>query len=316
MKNLKKLILSGILLVVALVAAVSSTLAWFTMQQDASVNDMELGAASEGLDLQISTDNTNWGYVVTVASPNGALLKPTTFDASDTTFKELAFDTDATNEDKNKFEYVDTTPIIPGATTGEGYLTFDLYFKSSNENIKNLYLNITDSLLSTELENKTILNTVRMMFIVQEDETSSDLTAYNSGNTLIYEPNYEETSTYGNGAYFLQANNYIAYNAFTHTNFLFLNSEVDENGYYTLNDTFFADRKYTAKNKDNAITINDAEGGLLITNTMVANTVLKVKVCIWLEGWDGDTNNTVSLAEFAAKLKFTATDASEETSGE
>jgi len=311
MKNLKKLILSGILLVVALVAAVSSTLAWFTMQQDASVNDMELGAASEGLDLQISTDNTNWGYVVTVASPNGALLKPTTFDKSGTAFKELAFDTDATNEDKNKFKYVDTTAIEPGATTGEGYLTFDLYFKSSNENIKNLYLNITESLLNTDLENKTILSTVRMMFIVQEDTSSSSLTAYDSTNTLIYEPNYEETSTYGNGAYFLQANNYIAANAFTHTSYKFLNDELTS-GYYTLNDTFFADRKYTTKNDNDATTIDTDEKGLLITNTMEANTVLKVKVCIWLEGWDGDTNNTVSLANFVAKLKFTATEASGE----
>ena len=60
MKNLKKLVIASFMLVIAFVAVVSSTYAWFTKGQDATVQNITVGVVDANKALLISKDNTNW----------------------------------------------------------------------------------------------------------------------------------------------------------------------------------------------------------------------------------------------------------------
>ena len=119
MKNLKKLFVAAIMLVVALTAVVSSTYAWFTMQNQVDVNQIELNVGSAGKDLQISTTGVEgtWGYEVTLGTIDG-ILTPVTYDikTGEVGFKQLALD-EATN---SYFVYEAATPFTPGVTAPAG----------------------------------------------------------------------------------------------------------------------------------------------------------------------------------------------------
>ena len=294
MKNTKKLLIATIMLVFAFVAAVSSTFAWFTMQQEAEVSNLELQAAAAGTDLQVSLtgEDGSYGYTVSLAT-TGAKLVPVTYDKSDNKFYQLAIDTAAAN--KGKYMYEEATAIAPGTAEGadnEGYLVYDLYFKTSSEDEVNLMLDMTSIFVADGDDN--ILGTLRLMFVPVNGETL-DYT-----NAIIYEHNYDENSTFGTGDYFDDANKYIAYNAFTHTSYPFLNA-IDDDGKYTLNDAFFATRKYTTNEAYNASEKTLALGTIDNTNAV------HYSVRIWLEGWDGDTTSEAATQKFVTYMRFFTT---------
>lgn len=296
MKNSKKLIIATIMLVFAFVAVVSSTYAWFTMQQEAEVTNLELQAATAGSDLQISLTGVDgsYGYSVSLAETKAKLL-PVTYDLKDTKFYQLAIDT-ADGVNKNKFKYVEASAIAPGTAekdgtkNNEGYLSFDLYFKTASTTALTLKLD-TKALFAVGNEDPTdILGTLRIMFVPYTAEGAD------YSNAVIYEHLKDETSTFGTGDYFLDANKYIAYNAFTHTDYQFLNALSD--GKYSLNDTFFSARKYTTNANYNVTE-------QYLTLGTIDNTAAKhFTVNIWLEGWDGDTTNKAALQKFITYLKF------------
>ena len=60
MKNLKKLVIASFMLVIAFVAVVSSTYAWFTQGQDAKVSEISIGVVDANKSLLISKDNSSW----------------------------------------------------------------------------------------------------------------------------------------------------------------------------------------------------------------------------------------------------------------
>ena len=60
MKNLKKLVIASFMLVIAFVAVVSSTYAWFTQGQDAKVTEISIGVVDANKALLISKDNASW----------------------------------------------------------------------------------------------------------------------------------------------------------------------------------------------------------------------------------------------------------------
>ncbi|MBP5551526.1 MAG: hypothetical protein J6X93_05710 [Bacilli bacterium] len=60
MKNLKKLVIASFMLVIAFVAVVSSTYAWFTQGQDAKVSEISIGVVDASKSILISKDNSSW----------------------------------------------------------------------------------------------------------------------------------------------------------------------------------------------------------------------------------------------------------------
>ena len=60
MKNLRKLVIASFMLVIAFVAVVSSTYAWFTRGTDATVSQIEIGVVDANKSILISKDNNTW----------------------------------------------------------------------------------------------------------------------------------------------------------------------------------------------------------------------------------------------------------------
>lgn len=295
MKNTKKLLIATIMLVFAFVAAVSSTFAWFTMQQEAEVSNLELQAAAAGTDLQVSLtgEDGSYGYTVSLAT-TGAKLVPVTYDKLDNKFYQLTID-DTAGANKGKYKYEEATAIAPGTAEGadnEGYLVYDLYFKTSSEAEVKLMLDMNSIFVADGDDN--ILGTLRLMFVPVNGET------FDYTNAIIYEHNYDENSTFGTGDYFVAANNYIAYNAFTHTDYPFLNDGIVD-GKYTLKESFFAERKYTTNEA------YDDSKKTLALGTIDNKNAVHYSVRIWLEGWDGDTTSEAATQKFVTYMRFFTT---------
>ncbi|MDD4213050.1 MAG: hypothetical protein PHY42_06645 [Bacilli bacterium] len=287
MKNLKKLFVAAIMLVVALTAVVSSTYAWFTMQNQVDVDEMTLNVGTAGLDLQISGTGTtgDFGYSLSLGTPEG-ILTPVTFDNSDNGFKYLALDTT-----KSFFEYATATSFGMSGTTG-AYLAYDLWFVTSSEGGVSLYLDTTANPF-TDVDGLSTY-AMRIMF-VPVVEGSPVWTS-----KVIYEP-ITGTGTYGTGPYFLDSNNYIAYNSFKKGTPSLLDDflkPVNE-GVYELNDDAEGDymygRQYTTNTPiDNKLTIG----------SLSQNTIARFRVFIWIEGWDGDANDTMAEKDVKTYLLF------------
>ena len=76
MKNLKKLVIASFMLVIAFVAVVSSTYAWFTQGKDATVKDITIGVIDSEKALLIGKEDGVWSREVEVAFDG--LLTPVT----------------------------------------------------------------------------------------------------------------------------------------------------------------------------------------------------------------------------------------------
>ena len=87
MKNLKKLVIASFMLVIAFVAVVSSTYAWFTQGTEAKVNDITVGVVDANKAMLVSKDGTNWSKSIDL-NYTGQLTPSTVtaFDASTGTF--------------------------------------------------------------------------------------------------------------------------------------------------------------------------------------------------------------------------------------
>jgi len=299
MKSTKKLLMATLMLVVAFVAASSATFAWFTMRQEATVSDINLQAATYGEDLQISLtgETDKFGFNVTLPAIYGQ-LNPVTFDKTDKAFYTLEVD-----EETFKFKQVVTTDNVMDGVLGtpvDGYLEFDLWFRTTNTEVNTLNFDVSSVFTTTDEEEAEVLDTLRVMFIPTTSE--SGYADFTDPTTLIFENATDNnTGTYGTGDYFVQDNKFIAADAFKNTGFL---SEaagefVLDGDAYQLDETFTTSSQYTS-------TLAPEEGNVLRISALTAGTDLRVRVVIWIEGWDGDTTNNAALQHFVAGLKFSA----------
>jgi hypothetical protein len=184
MKNLKKLFVAAIMLVVALTAVVSSTYAWFTKQNQADVKEIEMQVGTAGNDLQVATAiDGSYNYSLTLGDING-LLVPVSYDNGLAAFYKLEY-----NGATQDYEYTATGAsdvFAPGDTftVGEedkGYLQYDLFFKSAT----------AANEVKIDAANSTFISTnayaaaaMRIMFVTyQADNATVD-------TVLIWEPTY------------------------------------------------------------------------------------------------------------------------------
>ena len=319
MKSTKKLLMATLMLVVAFVAATSATFAWFTMRQEAAVTNIQLQAATYGEDLQIALEDETelkWGYNVTLPALYGE-LSPVTFDKTEREFYTLEVD-----ETTYKFKQVQTTENVYNGTSGapvNGFLEFDLWFRTTNTEVDTLNFNVKSLFTTTEPNEAEVLDTLRVMFI--PTATASGYAGFEDGETLVLENQTAANSgTYGTGDYFVKDNKFIAAEAFKYTagNYPFQIAEpaseygflketggefvLDDSDAYQLDDTFVYYSKYTT-------TLVPADGNVLKIANFSSNAALRVRVVIWIEGWDGDTTNNAALQNFVAGLKFSASKA-------
>lgn len=310
MKSTRKLIMATLMLVVAFIAATASTYAWFTSNQEAKVDDINMKAGSEGNDLQISLFGTEgtWGYEVKLEELFGS-LKPSSFDKTAKGFYSLTIPENDTLFAYEKLEVNLADIKKENDANGEAtFLAFDLFFRTTSTDFKKLNFDTTSAFTG----DAEILKTLRIMFLVTS-ESEDNFIDFENEKTVIYEPNYAANSTYGNGAYYNPTNKYIAYNAFGRpTPFAGMEGFGDRedagflksytSGNYEMDETFKEGAEYfTTKVAADATNKNISIADLSV------NSTVQIKVVIWLEGWDGDTTNAAALKTFSAALKFSGT---------
>ena len=288
MKNLKKLFVAAIMLVVALTAVVSSTYAWFTIQNQADVKEIEMQIGTAGNDLQVATTiDGPYNYSITLGDING-LLVPVTYDNQENGFYKLDY-----NDETGNYDYVltgATDVFAPGDTftvgsEDKGYLEYDLFFRSATAgNVVKLDTTVSQ-ILSTNAYAK---GAARVMFVTYA-ENNETVAAFQ-----VWESDPNTASTYGTGTYFAANQPYVVYGSMEE----FLDLPVGEGTAYTLDKTWLGTREYA--------TIDGDADDITIKILGAANTPARVTVRIWLEGWDGDAFNLASdgTNPLTAYLKF------------
>lgn len=301
MKSIKKLIMASLMLVLAFVGVVASTFAWFTMQNQVDVDNIQLNVSEAGDDLQISTDGSAFSYNVGLTTPEGELI-PVTFLQSDKSFQTLDLN-------ENVYEYV-AASAIAGAGT-QGYLTFNLWFRSAEAlDVKFNATAFEDALTSNAVEPEDLeaIKTLRIMF-VQLDELDAEV------SRTIYEPFYiDGSSTYGTGNFFDASKTYVS-DSFS--SFLDAPETGDNTSetHYALKTAQVTANQYTANNLTSGVAVPTntevlplalQDDMFLNVATTVANNAAgtKVAVYIWIEGWDGNTTNDAAMSSITAYLMF------------
>lgn len=128
MKNLRKLVIASFMLVIAFVAVVSSTYAWFTASSDATVKDIQIEVVDASNSLLVSTDGENWGKEIDVQFVGKFTPVTAVTGENGIEFREL-------RTDKNLKPYdvaatlLDKSGAANADTTKKGYLKFDLWIQ-------------------------------------------------------------------------------------------------------------------------------------------------------------------------------------------
>lgn len=334
MKSLKKLITASLMLVIAFVGVVASTFAWFTMQNQVTVDDLQLEVGVAGRDLQISLDGTNFGYRVALAplpvdegETLGFKLKPVTYrndSLGGWMFNTLALD------EEGVYEYDSTQSLLYNGTTWDGtagtssFFEFDAWFVSSAATISAPLVVRFDAYafegaLSALTLDGQAFGALRVKFAVY-DELEDEFV-----DVIIYEPNYATASaydndtnligTFGTGSFYNDTKKFISNTAFAP----FVQdtlSTINGEDHYVL-EASVLDEKYehtyfesasAARSADLTVTYGTTARFIDIVSLQSANAS-QVRITIWLEGWDGDATNEIATQNLAARLLFVGDDA-------
>ena len=124
MKNLKKLVIASFMLVIAFVAVVSSTYAWFTQGGEAKVENITVGVVDSNKAMLISKDKLTWGKSVSLSYTGK--LNPATADAfanGELSFREIALGENGgpLAPSKELFESTVTAPTEVVASNAENH---------------------------------------------------------------------------------------------------------------------------------------------------------------------------------------------------
>ena len=165
MKNLKKLVIASFMLVIAFVAVVSSTYAWFTRGQEATVNNISIGVVDASKSLLIGRENGVWSRQVTV-TPIGKMT-PVTLRGTDadvfTKFQQLEWN------DQLEPSLVDSKALHEEYVKASGsYDQDETYYTKSG----NVYTQVTSS--SSEDFAKYYVKDIKAVEYIKADATAFD----------------------------------------------------------------------------------------------------------------------------------------------
>ena len=328
MKNLKKLVIASFMLVIAFVAVVSSTYAWFTTSDEAKVNEITIGVVDASAALLISEDGNRWSSTVDVMDNIKGKFTPVTLTGtvSDPIIKQLngnyVYGTDSVYN------------LYNGANeNGKGYLAFDLYFR----------VEISSGL---QFENFDIaMNIIDLQAGIPGDETGDPWTPNISAKSSFrlavaeYTANGSEIKAIaegeGNGRYnsgnqFEATNPWMELYAGIGTNKLVqpIEEVSDETttitGYKLVTDADVAmcepadvttpvngaltkvisdgdEYRFHCANVSHSTSLDDIQ-----TNDIQG--FVKIRIYVWMEGWDGDNMNDAASCQYAFKLQFNVVD--------
>lgn len=285
----KKVLLTGMVVLVAFVITIGSTFAWFTLGQTAEVTDMNLTINSSE-SILILMDN---GY--SMGTHETLLMTPTNYKSiltnSDITsvydfMNAKIFLKPVTSTNGLSITRRDgTTPatFAPNVTTPGEYIEFSVWLLSQSVSAEIGVSNLTVSVPEAQLEEKAI--------VINAARLSIDGGSASNGTKRIFGLNKD----YG----FAFDVDDVGYDGVTPANNAIVGSVATNliNNHHAL---FHTDGPTTASEsvslKLNATHVLD----------LVANTPTKVTIRIWIEGWDAQANNNLIGAVFNIAFSFIA----------
>jgi hypothetical protein len=326
-KITRKLFISILTVAFALVTLGATTFAWFTLSNKAQIQQFE-AQVSAGAGIEISLNGTNFKSTITTAEiqqridqnqPTSRLAMDDVTSADGLTFKY--FDT------ADPFEYDEDEEItgIKMKDAEEGWIWFDLYFRSPEENVRvylldNSYIKSTginwvsdaafqfDSVSSVAVGNTRQVYAANALRISMEEYTGivdseDSQTGLNEGVRVFeLEPDplvdthnqvlgTEPKLGYGSVAYY---NSKYPLDALTQG----LLDGIVLPGYTVTSDDLKDPAELNAKQSPNAVATLRTPSG---TPTYYYGMI---KVKMWLEGWDPDMYNSIMADRMQIYLNF------------
>ena len=320
--------LKSIFVMVLLTAllSIASTYAWFSANKEVSLTGIKARvAAAEG--LQVSLDGEAWSASVAITQATLAAATDNVY-SWPTQLTPVSTDGTTTGGKLNlKYGDVNATGDVLSSVAAETdlgntkYISFDLYLKnSSSQTVDNLQLstgtNVAINTTDGGKEGTGLENSIRAAIVMYGatapmTAAGADIRALAAGTdpeVAIWEPNYNAhiNEVVTNDRRITAANSTF--------NTLGLTAAASGTVYQV--DT--PDGKYYAEDTEHTLTLGDDNANLgapttmqttgsvtAITNvmtvdetpaqiTMTGNSIMKLRVYIWLEGQDPDCNDTAS----------------------
>lgn len=317
-----KLMISAITLAFAVVAVVSTTFAWFTMNTETTVEDLEFNAASS-TGLYMSLDGTNWKTRLTAADLKAYEASLTTENSKPDNIKGFASDfilSPATLlKSKHDTENKTVSLVDQANAASNGYVTFTIYFKSD---VKSDILVNTLSVESEEVKNfevaynkdTTTQNTFDEFWMEKDGAEKDGKTILSTklsnavrvhlggavASELMIDPSMTENQAAGFGG-ILPGNESYSHQYLKHVSY---NEAVaiegqEEFGYDEDSQEFTNVYSSYSKFEDNSYI-------LTLEGSDTAGYSGSVTVTLWVEGFDSDCFDILFNTSLEFNLKFEA----------
>lgn len=324
-KITRKLFISILTVAFALVTLGATTFAWFTLSNKAQVQQFE-AQVSAGAGIEISLNGTNFKSTITTSEIQQRI------DTNANTSR-LAMD-DVTSADGLTFKYFDTADpfTVSGETKSiklkdadEGWIWFDLYFRSPEENVRVYLLNnsyikstginwVSDAAFQFMSESSVAVGDTRQVYaanalrISMEEYTdivtSTDSQTDKNEGVRVFElepdPDVETNNQvlgtapklgYGSVAYY---NSKYPLDALNQD----MLDDIQLPKYTVTEDDLKDPGELNAKQSPNAVATLRTPSG---TPTYYYGMI---KVKMWLEGWDPDMYNSIMADRMQIYLNF------------
>lgn len=322
----RRLLLSLLLLAGTGIFLGVSTYAWFTANKTVTVNPIDVNVAAKS-GLQISADGKNWKSILTttdITSASGtyaaaknqlpAMLEPVSsagIMGEDGTMNMYLGE--VTSNTSGDWILSSTKQTDKNGAEGS-YVTYDIFLRT--ETAGPVYLTTNSKVEFKDESDTGIKNATRVAFAVLGNTTSDDtvqnIQDLNSGASSpvkIWEPNYDEHTSYG------VANARDTYGIES----LHAGTGNELVPYDGIKDVFNAEQNITLKNANATsagtyfqtvtpqirTTVDNAEYKQLVS---LSKGVTKIRVYMWIEGQDVDCENNASGGNIAFNLQFSTSD--------
>ncbi len=285
MKKLtRKITLSLVAVMFALIALGTTTYAWFTLGTSASVSAIE-GKVKSAEGIEVSFDGDNWYSSLNFS---GASLKNgnTTVESNKVKLTDVAMKKDTITFDKFDGEK------LSDATANTDYLVFDLHIKATSEDTnKKVYItNVELSSTAIQWTSDISFTGVDGATTVTQGETYNIYASNAARLTFVQDSTIKGTYENVTAQAGESGTNYDGKSASNNGN---AKAYAEAKGFSGTSTIFNAYESYKDETTKNANAEAAVETELFaVSSTKTENTKI-VKVYLWLNGYDGDCINAI-----------------------
>jgi hypothetical protein len=288
----KKVILTGMVVLVAFVITIGSTFAWFTIGQAADIQNMNLSInSSESILIQMDNNYNMDDNFVQLTTPTNYKSVLTNDDIDDfydflngnIIMKPLTSTNGISITRQNGSTALFATKNELDEVPAGEYIQFSVWLLSQSASANIAISNLTLSASNTLVEKNIVINAVRL---------SIDAGAANEGTKRIFGLGKD----YG----FVFGVNDVGYDPTPDTTNNAILPAVASSLISTYHAVFHTDGTATPGES-----VSDKAVATHVFN-LAANTPTKVTIRIWIEGWDSQANNNLIGAVFNIAFSFIA----------